>query len=128
MIQQWFVVKQVPLIQKQEAQKEDKLNTMTFPIRWKKALQKFYAYASLKCKRHRDETEFEIRIDSGAELCLMSKRLFKELDLPIDLTVDWSVGEANDQRTGACGICHDVEVTIGGIIIRCRFLILENLS
>jgi len=48
--------------------------------------------------------------------------------LHIDLTVDWSVGAANNQRTKAYGICHDVEVTIGGIVTRCRFFVLENLS
>jgi len=97
-------------------------------MRWKEALRKLYAYASHKCKGRVEETAFEMLIDSGAELCLMSKGVFEELDLPIDLTVDWSVGAANNQRTKAYGICHDVEVTISGIITRCRFFILENLS
>jgi len=42
-----------------------------------------------------EETEFEMLIDSEAELSLMSKEVFRELDLPIDLTVDWPVGVAN---------------------------------
>jgi len=58
----------------------------------------------------------------------MSKEVFEELDLPIDLAVDWSVGAANNQRMKAYGICHDVEVTIGGIVTRCRVSVLENLS
>jgi len=87
-----------------------------------------YTCASLKCKSHVEETEFEMLIDHEAELCLMSKEVFEELDLPIDLAVDWSVGAANNKRTKAYGICHNVEVTIGGIVTRCRFIVLENLS
>jgi len=101
---------------------------MAFTVRWREALRKLYACASPKCKGRIEETEFEMLIDSGAELCLMSKEVFEELDLPIDLTVNWSVGAANNQRTKAYGICHDVEVTIGGIVTRCRFFVLENLS
>jgi len=128
MIQQWFGVKRVPPIKEQEAQEEDKPDAMAFTVRWKEALRKLYACASPKCKGRVEETEFEMLIDSGAELCLMSKEVFEELDLPIDLVVDWSVGAANNQRTKAYGICHDVEVTIGGIVTRCRFFVLENLS
>ena len=67
-------------------------------------------------------------IDSGAELCLMSREVFDELDLPIDLEVDWTVGAANSQRSRVYGICHDVPITVGGITARCRFFVLENLS
>jgi len=101
---------------------------MAFTVRWKEALRKLYACASPKCKGRVEETEFEMLIDSGSELCLMSKEVFEELDLPIDLAVDWSVGAANNQRTKAYGICHDIEVSIGGIVTRCRFFVLENVS
>jgi len=127
MIQKWFGVKRVPPIKEQEAQEEDKPDAMAFTVRWKEAIRKLYACPSPKCKGRVKETEFEMLIDSGAELCLMSKEVFEELDLPIDLAVDWSVGAANNQRTKAYGICHDVEVTIGGIVKRCRFFVLENL-
>jgi len=116
MIQQWFGVKRVLPIKEQEAQEEDKLDAMAFTVRWKEALRKLYACASPKCKGRVEETEFEMLIDSEAELRLMSKEVFEDLDLPIDLVVDWSVGAANNQRTKAYGICHDVEVTIGGIV------------
>jgi len=100
---------------------------MAFPERWKEALRKLYTCTSPKCKGHVEETEFEILMDSGAELFLMSKDVIEELDLPIDLAVDWTVGAANNQRTKIYGICHDVEVTIAGILTRCRFFVLENL-
>jgi len=67
-------------------------------------------------------------IDSGAELCLMSREVFEELGIPIDLSIDWSVGSANSQKTKAYGIYHDVPVVVRGITARCRFFVLENLS
>ena len=67
-------------------------------------------------------------IDSGTELFLISREVFDELDLPIDLEVDWTVGAANSQRSSVYGICHDVPITIRGITARCRFFVLENLS
>jgi len=66
-------------------------------------MRKLYACASPKCKGRIEEDEFEMLLDSGAELCLMSRNVFEELDLPIDLTVDWSVGSANSQKTKAYG-------------------------
>ena len=50
------------------------------------------------------------------------------MDIPIDLSIDWSVGSANSQKTKAYGICHDVPVAVGVITARCRFFLLENLS
>ena len=62
-------------------------------------------------------------IDSGAELCLMSREVFEELGIPIDLSIDWSVGSANSQKTKAYGICHDVPVAeIGRASCRERVL------
>jgi len=75
-----------------------------------------------------DDIEYDMLIDSGAELCLMSKEVFDELELPIDLAVDWQLGSANFQKTKAHGICHHVPVTVGGIMARCRFFVLESLS
>jgi len=49
----------------------------------------------------------------------MSRNVFEELELPIDLMVNWSVGSANSQKTKAYGICHNVPVMVGGITARC---------
>ena len=121
LIQQWFGVKCVPPIKNKEP--DAQVNSIK-----KEAMRKLYACASPKYKGRIEEDEFEMLIDSGAELCLMSRNVFEELELPIDLTVDWSVGSANSQKTKAYGICHDVPVTVGGITARCRFFVLENLS
>ena len=67
-------------------------------------------------------------IDSGAELCLMLKDTIEELDIAVDLEVDWTVGAANSQRTKVYGFCHDVPVCVGGMTARCRFFVMENLS
>ena len=67
-------------------------------------------------------------IDSGAELCLISKDTFEELDIPVHLEVDWTAGAANSQRTKVYRIYHDVSVSVGGITARCRFFVMENLS
>ena len=58
----------------------------------------------------------------------MSKDTFEELDIPVDLEVDWTVGAVNSQRTKVYGICHDAPVSVGGITARCRFFVMENLS
>lgn len=76
-------------------------------VRWKESLRKLYACALPKCKGRVADVEYEMLIDSGAELCLMSKEVFDDLELPIDLTIHWSVGAANNQRTKAYGICHE---------------------
>jgi len=121
LIQQWFGVKHVPPIKNKEP--DAQVNSIK-----KEMMRKLYACTSPKCKGRIEEDEFEMLIDSGAELCLMSRNVFEELELPIDLTVDWSVGSANSQKTKAYGICHDVPVTVGGITARCQFFVLENLS
>ena len=93
-------------------------------------MKKLYACEYLKCKGRIADTKIklEILIDSGAELCLMSKDNFEELDIPVDLGVDWTVGAVNSQSTKVYGICHDVPVSVGGITARCRFFVMENLS
>jgi len=78
-------------------------------------MRKLYACASPKCKGRIEDIEFEMLIDSGAELYLMSREVFEELGIPIDFSIDWSVGSANSQKTKAYGICHDVPVAVGGI-------------
>jgi len=97
-------------------------------VGWKEALRKLYTCALPKCKGRVEETEFEMLIDSGVDLWLMLKEVFEKLDLPIDLAVDWSVGAANNERTKVYGICYYIKVTIGGIVTRCRFFVVENLS
>jgi len=59
---------------------------------------------------------------------LMSQEVFEELGIPIDFSIDWSVGSVNSQKTKAYSICHNMPVAVGEITARCRFFVLENLS
>ena len=124
LIQQWFGNKRVPPLGK------DKPDVQINSAKWKDSLKKLYACASLKCKRLIGETEIklEMLMDSGVELFLMSKDTLEELDIPVDLEVDWTVGAVNSQTTKVYGICHNVTVSVGGITSRCRFFVMENLS
>jgi len=126
MIQQWFEVKRVPALKKKPLKKEP--DARAYAVKWKEAMRKLYACASPKCKGRIEDIEFEMLIDSGAELCLMSREVFEELGMPIDLLIDWSVRSANLQTTKAYSICHNVAVVVEGITMRCRFFVLENLS
>ena len=124
LIQQGFGIKRVPPLGK------DKPDAQINLTKCKDSLKKLYTCASPKWKGLIGDTEIksEMLIDSGAELCLMSKDTFKELDIPVDLEVDWTVGAANSQRTKVYGICPDVPVSMRGITARCRFFVIENLS
>ena len=80
LIQQWFGIKRVPPLGK------DKPDAQINSAKWKNSLKQFYACASTKCKGLIGDTEIklEMLIYSGAELCLMSKDTFEELDIPVD--------------------------------------------
>jgi len=70
MIQQWFGVKRVLPLKKEPLKKEP--DAQAYAVKWKEAMRKRYARASPKCKGRIEDIEFEMLIDSGAELCLMS--------------------------------------------------------
>ena len=74
LIQQWFGIKRVPPLGK------DKPDAQINSAKWKDSLKKLYACVSPKCKGLIGDTEIklEILIDSGAELCMMSKGTFEE--------------------------------------------------
>jgi len=52
-------------------------DTKAYTIKWKETMRKLYACASPKCKGRIENIEFEILIDSGAELCFMSQEVFE---------------------------------------------------
>ena len=125
MIQKWFGVKRVPPLSKHTDKPVDAEVTT---IKWKEATKKLYGYASPKCIGSIEDIRYEMLIDSGAELCLMLKEVFDEVGLPIDYDIDWTIGSANSQKNRVYGICHEVPVVVGGIIAKCRFFVMENLS
>ena len=72
--------------------------------------------------------KYEMLTDSEVGLCPMSREVFDELDLSIDLEVDWTVGARNSQRSRVYRICPDVPIMVVVMTARCRFFVLENLS
>ena len=118
-------MKRVPPINR-----DTKLEAQINSAKWNDSKKTLYTFASPKCLSIIDNglVKYKMLIDLGAELCLMSREVFDELDIPIDLEVDWTVGASNSQRSRVYGICHDVLITVGGITARCRFFVLENLS
>ena len=124
LVQQCFGIKRVPTINKEKAKPQ--INS----AKWNDSKKKLYTCASPKCLGliANGLVEYEILIDLGTELCLMYREVFDELDLPIFLEVDGTVGAVNLQRYREYRICHNVSITVGGITGRCRLYVFENLS
>ena len=76
----------MPLLKKEPLKKEP--DAPAYAVKWKEAMRKLYACASLKCKGRIEDIEFEMLIDSSAELCLMSREVFEELGIPVDFSID----------------------------------------
>ena len=67
-------------------------------------------------------------IDSGFEMCVMSKRLWDDLqdELHIDRDVTWSIGSANATRDRVYGVCHSVSMDVGGVEVDVPIFVLEE--
>ena len=83
-----------------------------------------YACASGKAKATIDNAvKIEALLDGGSEVCLMPRRVFEKLDLPIDTEIDWKINGYDQpekarrevEEKGAVGVCHDVKINIGGV-------------
>ena len=60
----------------------------------------------------------EMLIDSRVELCLISKEVFDKVGLPIDYDIEWTIRSANSQKNRVYGICHEVLIVVGQIIVK----------
>ena len=58
---------------------------------------------------------------------LLFRKLFDEMNFPIDVEVEWTVGAANSQTFREYRISHDVPIMVGGITARGRLVLLEKL-
>ena len=67
-------------------------------------------------------------INSGSKMCVMSMRLWDELqdELPIDRDVAWSIGSANATRDRVYGVGHSVSVKVGGVEVDVPIFVLEE--
>ena len=69
-------------------------------------------------------------LDNGSELCLMPRRIFEQLDLPIDTDIAWRINTFNTgsetEAHGCLGVCHAVPVDIGGVEVKVPIFIVEE--
>ena len=69
-------------------------------------------------------------MDSGSEICVLSKKLWNELqdEIPIDRDVAWSIGSAKATRNLVYGVCHSVSVNVGGVEVDVPIFVLEEVA
>ena len=76
------------------------------------------------------EGTYRIRmlIDSGSEMCVMSKTLWKRLEneLPIDRYAAWMIGSANATKDRVFGLCHSVSIDVGGVEVDVPVFVMEG--
>ena len=97
-------------------------------VRRAKALEKLYAVGSPTATGKVEGIKVNMLLDNGAELCLLSRKFFEQLGIPVDTTIDCSVGSASSGDSEAYGVCHEVEVNIGGLITSAAFFVVEGLT
>ena len=92
-------------------------------------IQHLYAFVSpMVIGKVEDRYLVNMLIDSGSEICVMSKVLRQRMmpHLLIDTDISWSVGSANATHNRVYGVCHSVSVLIGGVEIEVPVFVLEG--
>ena len=97
-------------------------------VRRVKALEKLYAVGSPTATGKVEEIKVNMLLDNGTELRLLSRKFFEQLGIPVNMTIDCSVGSASSRASEAYGVCHKVEVNIGGLITSAAFFVVEGLT
>jgi hypothetical protein len=59
-------------------------------------------------------------LDDGSEVNLMPRRVFEQLDIPIDTNIDWTIdgyqgAKEYEDTSQLIGVCHATKVSIGGV-------------
>ena len=72
--------------------------------------------------------KIKMLIDSGSEMCVMSKKLWQELEdeLSIDQDIALSIGSANATRDRVFGVCHSINVDIGVVDVNVPIFVLDE--
>jgi hypothetical protein len=97
----------------------------------------FYACPSGQAKvTLDDQVQVTALLDDGSELNLLPRRIYEQLDLPIDTEIDWRINgydtkakeelEGLDRRGNLLGVCHDVWVDIRGVGVKQHLFIIEH--
>jgi hypothetical protein len=95
-------------------------------------LKQLYACPSGRAKVTLDrELSVYSLLDNGSEVNMMPRRVFEQMDLPIDTEIRWRI-DTYDSKTnaeldehGPVGVCHDVPVDIGGVEVKQPIFIVE---
>jgi hypothetical protein len=69
-------------------------------------------------------------LDNGSEVNLMPRRVFEQLDLPIDTDIAWRINTFNTgaetEAHGCLGVCHAVLIDIGGVEVKVPVFIVDE--
>jgi hypothetical protein len=82
--------------------------------------QSYYALPSWKAKvTNDDRVTVNALLDNGSEVNMMPRRVFDQLNLPIDTEIRSHINayntDTNLEDCGLTGVCHDVLISIGSI-------------
>lgn len=81
-------------------------------------LRKLYSSATPSTRARIGDETLECWLDEGAEISVMPLRTVQRLNLPIDTHCRMNMVTANSSSNALVGVCHDVEVEIGGVKAR----------
>jgi hypothetical protein len=70
-------------------------------------------------------------IDDGSEICIMPRRVFERLNIPIDTEINWKINtyevvKAEAAGKGLLGVCHSVHVGVGGVAVDLPIFVVED--
>ena len=70
-------------------------------------------------------------IDDGSEISIMPRRVFEKLNIPIDTEINWTINtyeavKAEANGKGLLGVCHAVNVNVGGVAVDIPVFVVEN--
>jgi len=94
-----------------------------------------YACVSGKARATVDNAlKADALLDGGSEVCLMPKRIFEKMDLPIDTDIHWRINgydkpekaRQKAEERGAIRVCHDVRIGVGGVDVNLPIFVVEH--
>jgi hypothetical protein len=96
-------------------------------------LKQLYACPSGRAKVTLDrELGVYSLLDNGSEVNMMPRRVFEQMDFPIDTEIRWRI-DTYDSKTnskldehGPIGVCHNVPVEIGGVEVKQPIFVVES--
>jgi len=98
-----------------------------------------YAVPSPRAKVVLDEElQVEALLDDGSELNLMGQGTFEKLGHPLDSDITWRINgydsgaekelEELGKKGGVLGVCHDVSVDVGGVMVKQHIFVVTHLA